>query len=175
MKQVREVAYDAEDCIDIFRYHNGHRHCSHNPIVGWLHKIIHPLKTLRAMHNLSIEVRDLKARALKVSERRLRYRVEAAFGGASDAYTAGRSSPDYNHLDRQLPALNIDECRLVGVTEKTESVIKLLEDGNLARLKVVPIVGFWWPEKDNSCGDCLQEPSNEGNPDSGFPSCVPAL
>jgi hypothetical protein len=30
----------------------------------------------------------------------------------------------------------------VGVTEKTESVIRLLEDGNLAHLKVVPIVGF---------------------------------
>jgi hypothetical protein len=94
------------------------------------------------MHNLAIEIRELKARALKVSERRLRYRVEAAFGGASDAYAAGRSSPDHNYLERQLPALNIDECRLVGVTEKTESVIKLLEDGNSSRLKVVPIVGF---------------------------------
>ncbi|WVZ71654.1 hypothetical protein U9M48_020218 [Paspalum notatum var. saurae] len=142
MKQVREVAYDAEDCIDIFWYHNGHRNCNHNPIEGWLRKIIRPLKTLRAMHNLAIEIRDLKARALKVSERRLRYKVEAAFGGASDAYTAGHSSPDYNDLDRWLPALNIDESWLVGVSEKTKSVIRLLEDGNLTHLKVVPIVGF---------------------------------
>ncbi|KAF8724181.1 hypothetical protein HU200_021200 [Digitaria exilis] len=142
MKQVREVAYDAEDCIDIFWYHNSHRHCSHNPIVDWLYKIIHPLKTLRAMQNLAIEIRDLKDRALKVSERRLRYRVEAAFGGASDACAAGRSTPDYNHLERQLPALNIDEWQLVGINEKTKSVVKLLEDGNLACFKVVPIVGF---------------------------------
>jgi len=96
---------------------------------------------LRAMHNLAIEIRDLKARALKVSERRLRYKVEASFGGASDAYAAGRSSPDYDDLDRWLPALNIDESRLVGVSEKTESFIKLLDDGNLACLRVVPIVG----------------------------------
>ncbi|KAJ1283262.1 hypothetical protein BS78_03G115200 [Paspalum vaginatum] len=142
MKQVREVAYDAEDCIDIFWYHNGHRHRNHNPIEDWLRKIIRPLKTLRAMHNLAIEIRDLKARAMKVSERRLRYKVEAAFGGASDAYTAGHSSPDYNDLDRWLPALNIDESRLVGVSEKTKSVMRLLEDGNLTHLKVVPIVGF---------------------------------
>nr|CAB3472792.1 unnamed protein product [Digitaria exilis] len=142
MKQVREVAYDAEDSIDIFWYHNSHRHCNHNLIVGWLCKIIRPLKTLRAMYNLAIEIRDLKERAMKVSERRLRYRVEAASGGASDAYAAARSSLDYNHLERQLPALNINEWQLVGITEKTKSAIKLLEDGNLARLKVVPIVGF---------------------------------
>jgi hypothetical protein len=142
MKQVREVAYDAEDCIDTFWRHHGHRRCDHSLIAGWLRKITRPLKTLRAMHKLAIEIRDLKSRALKVSERRLRYKVEASFGGASDAYPAGRSSPDYDDLYRWLPALNIDESRLVGVSEKTKSFIELLEDGNLACLRVVPIVGF---------------------------------
>jgi hypothetical protein len=114
MKQVREVAYDVEDYIDTFWHHHGHRRCDRSLIVGWLRKITQPPKTLRAMHKLAIEIRDLKAHALKVSERRLRYKVEASFRGASDAYPADRSSPDYDDLDCWQPALNIDEILACG-------------------------------------------------------------
>lgn len=149
MKQVREVAYDAEDCIDTFWHHHGRQRCNHNLIAGWLRKIIRPLKKLKDMHNMAIEIRDLKARTLKVSERRLRYKVEASsFGGASasasasDAYAAGRSCLDYDDLDRCLPAFNFDESQLMGVSEKTKAVLELLEGGgNLACLRVIPIVG----------------------------------
>ncbi|TVU01325.1 hypothetical protein EJB05_53233, partial [Eragrostis curvula] len=144
MKQVREVAYHAEDCIDTW-HHNGQQHHDTNLIKGFLRKIIRPLKKLRAMHGLALEIRELKTRAMKVSERRVRYTIEA---GASDRYAhpppppPPPPSPEYNDLDRHLPALNIDESRLVGLSEKTKEVMELLEDGNSDSLKVVSIVGF---------------------------------
>ncbi|KAL6627693.1 hypothetical protein ACP70R_031419 [Stipagrostis hirtigluma subsp. patula] len=176
MKQVREVAYDAEDCIDTFWHHNGRPHCDNNLIAGWLRKIIRPLKTLRAMHSLAVEIRDLKARALKVSERRLRYKVEAAAAGsAGDVHATGHSSPDYTDLGRRLPALNIDESRVVGMSEKKDAVIKLLYESNMARLRVVPICWFRWTGQDHSRYDYLQQPNSERDPYSGFCSSVPEL
>ncbi|KAF8724180.1 hypothetical protein HU200_021199 [Digitaria exilis] len=74
MKRVREVAYDAEDYIDKFRlHHKGHQDYDGNLVTVLLHKIIHPLKTLNAMYAVANKIRDLNARARKVSERRLRY------------------------------------------------------------------------------------------------------
>lgn len=140
MKQVREVAYDAEDCIDTFWHHNGHQYWDTNLIAGWLRKIIRPLKTLRAMHSLGMEIRDLKARALKVSERRLRYKVEVSGGDAIDAH-ASHASPDYTDLNCRLPAIEIDRSQLEGMGKKTKELINLLNDGE-ASLKVVAIVGF---------------------------------
>ncbi|TVU19202.1 hypothetical protein EJB05_35339, partial [Eragrostis curvula] len=141
MKQVREVAYDAEDCIDTFWHHKGNQHWDTNLITSWLRKIIRPMKTLRAMHSLGLEIRDLKARALKVSERRLRYKVEVAAGGAIICAHGSHALPDYSDLKRRLPALEIDESQLEGMGERTKELSNLLEDGN-TRLKVVSIVGF---------------------------------
>ncbi|EEE54302.1 hypothetical protein OsJ_01238 [Oryza sativa Japonica Group] len=102
------VAYNAEDCIDGFWHHRGrHYRGDEGLVAGWLRRtVIQPLETLRAMHKLALDVQSLKARALKVSERRLRYKLEPP-ATATAAWTV----PSYDDLDRRLPALNMDESR----------------------------------------------------------------
>jgi hypothetical protein len=102
------VAYNAEDCIDGFWHHRGrHYRGDEGLVAGWLRRtVIQPLETLRAMHKLALDVQSLKARALKVSERRLRYKLEPP-ATATAAWTV----PSYDDLNRRLPALNMDESR----------------------------------------------------------------
>ncbi|CAN6372882.1 unnamed protein product [Urochloa humidicola] len=75
MKQVREVAYDIEDCVD-----NAGRRLSREPrgsgrLVA-LRRAWYLLTTLYARHCIATEIGNLKARAQHVSERRNRYAVE---------------------------------------------------------------------------------------------------
>nr|CAB3476846.1 unnamed protein product [Digitaria exilis] len=91
------------------------------------------------MYSVANKIRDLNARAKKVSERRLRYKVETGGGATFDGHVA-RSSSSCNDWDRRLPALNIDESQLVW-SKETEMCINSLECDDSATRRVVSIIG----------------------------------
>ena len=71
---VREMAYDIEDCIDVFMHHHGRVDKD-----GLLDKISGRVSKLRANYKLANKIQELKARVLEHSQSRDRYRiVEAA-------------------------------------------------------------------------------------------------
>ncbi|PUZ45486.1 hypothetical protein GQ55_8G227600 [Panicum hallii var. hallii] len=91
MKQVSEVSYDIEDCVDDV----DHR-LSGEPrgsgILVYLHKKWYLVTTLYARHCIATEIGNLKTRAQHVSERRMRYGVkelENNDGGPAGAIAPG--------------------------------------------------------------------------------------
>ncbi|KAF8724176.1 hypothetical protein HU200_021195 [Digitaria exilis] len=119
MKQVREIGYDAEDCIDIF-----------------LHHLSKHSGTLKVRLKLVTEIQSIKSRAQKVSERRLRYKLDAM-----DMKDNMPSSSSYVDVDRRLPALHGDESPLVGMAENKQKVIDLLNKDDM-KLRAISVVGI---------------------------------
>ncbi|TVU25215.1 hypothetical protein EJB05_27704, partial [Eragrostis curvula] len=78
MKQVAEVAYTSQNCVDRYVQNlskgTGSRKQSFMSRLRWLPWL---LWKLPARHRIAMEIRELKTRALEVGERRLRYGVEA--------------------------------------------------------------------------------------------------
>ncbi|GJN03325.1 hypothetical protein PR202_ga20755 [Eleusine coracana subsp. coracana] len=114
MSQLRELSYDVEDCIEIFT------HCLGNVDTcdGFIHKIINKVTTLKAHYNIGNQINELKERALEVSDRRKRYKLDPS-----------ASSPRSLVIDPRLPALFEETDRLVGIDTQMDKLVKLLTDG----------------------------------------------
>ncbi|TVU06636.1 hypothetical protein EJB05_49860 [Eragrostis curvula] len=131
-REVQELAYDAEDAVDDFT----HRVDVPAP-VGIPAMVKHFLSTLMARRQIAEQLRDLRARALEVSERRKRYDLTVPFDAPSPT--------------PELPPTSYAEMatNLVGVDGPRDEVIaKLMSDRTLTETeyasgrRVASMVGF---------------------------------
>ncbi|XP_066338723.1 disease resistance protein Pik-2-like isoform X1 [Miscanthus floridulus] len=104
MKQVRDVAYDIEDCIDDFAH-------SLRPDprgTGWVtatKKALYEIRTWRPRRAIAAQVVELKSRAQQVGERRVRYGVRDPEPGKGNGGLAGLTehhAAEHQHVARQL-------------------------------------------------------------------------
>jgi hypothetical protein len=131
-RQVQEMSYDIEDCIDDFMHRAGHN--STVDSAGLVHRVIQQLKALRVRHQIASQIQNLKARVEDASKRRMRYKLdERAF--QSSTTTA---------IDPRLPSLYVEPDGLVGIDQPRDELIGLLmeeEGASVQQLKVISIVG----------------------------------
>ena len=82
MKQVAEVAYASQNCVDLYARCNGMGTAAGDGQGGcgmlfFLRRLPRLLWTVPTRHRIAVQIRELKVRSREVGERRLRYGVEA--------------------------------------------------------------------------------------------------
>ncbi|KAK1642309.1 hypothetical protein QYE76_060114 [Lolium multiflorum] len=124
MKQVREVSYDIEDCIDDVNHRLGHEPRGTGKLV-YLRKAWYLLTTICVRRSIAAAIGNLKVRAQHVSERRGRYGVENLTTVSSDKPVAAGADADDAPTDRLVPP-----PQLIGTKQPVgvESAIKKLEE-----------------------------------------------
>ncbi|CAL4898623.1 unnamed protein product [Urochloa decumbens] len=131
-RQVQEMSYDIEDCIDDFMQRAGHN--SMVDSAGLIHRVIQQLKALMVRHQIASQIQHLKARVEDASKRRMRYKLdERAF--QSSTTTA---------IDPRLPSLYAESDGLVGIDQPRDELVRLLTEGagaSMQQLKVISIMG----------------------------------
>lgn len=126
---VRELAYDMEDCIDAFMHKLAHGHGVAKP--GVIKKMARKMKRIWVRHRVADQIEELTARVKEVSERRSRYKLDENIV-RSGTHVA---------IDPRLPVLLAESKGLVGVDGPRDVITGWLMDGE-PQLKVVSIVGF---------------------------------
>ncbi|TKW01076.1 hypothetical protein SEVIR_8G153800v4 [Setaria viridis] len=84
MKQVRDIAYIAEDCIELYRRDLMPAHGG-GGLLARLRLLPVYLQTIPARHRLAKEISELKERVREVGERRLRYDVKVPEAARKEA------------------------------------------------------------------------------------------
>ncbi|CAN6343352.1 unnamed protein product [Urochloa humidicola] len=131
-RQVQEMSYDIEDCIDDFIHRIGHNGMDDS--TGLVRRMVQQLKALRARHQIGSQIQELKARVEDASKRRMRYKLdERAFQSSTTAA-----------IDPRLPSLYAEPDELVGIDQPRDELLKLLMEGegaSVQQVKVISIVG----------------------------------
>lgn len=136
MKQVRDVSYDIEDCIDDFAH-------GLNPDPrgnDWLTKIrmtLYELRTSCRRRSIAAQVAVLKERAKHVGDRRVRYGVPDPEPGKKRNIFAGYNAAEHQEATRRLIGIN----KPVGVKDMPELEKWITSDDN-KKLGVLSIFGF---------------------------------
>ncbi|XP_047085070.1 disease resistance protein Pik-2-like [Lolium rigidum] len=134
VKQVRDLAYDVEDCLFDFALYSTTAASSWS---RWLPD------SLAARHSIAQRIRDLKHSVEELNKRNLRYHVIAdPRPGAADADVVQIQLPPYHDV-LSATELAFQEWEIIGRSSEKEKLVKeLMSGGDGSALAVVSVWGM---------------------------------
>ncbi|CAD6260976.1 unnamed protein product [Miscanthus lutarioriparius] len=126
-KDIIDMSYDIEDCIDKFMDRVGDA----SDKIGILKKASGFLRTIKDRYHIANQINDIKTRVIEASKRRDRYNLNVCTSSSTTKVA----------FDPRLSALYKDSTTLVGIDTQKEDLVKWVEDEE-KQLKVMSIVGF---------------------------------
>ncbi|CAN6288592.1 unnamed protein product [Urochloa humidicola] len=132
-KQVREMAYDIEDCIDEYMHQPYQQRSS--GIIGFFHVYVQKVKELVGHHGVAQQINELKDRIIEAKHRRKRYKLDNEFDPGTNNMLS---------IDPRLPALYVESSDLVGIDIPRDHLVNMLDDGeqSLKKPDVKKILGI---------------------------------
>nr|XP_010907229.1 LOW QUALITY PROTEIN: probable disease resistance RPP8-like protein 2 [Elaeis guineensis] len=138
IREVRDVAYEAEVIIDKVKY-MAERRRQRRGFVGSISRYSHKPCELIRLHKIGSEIKKIKGKIRGISERRARYGIANLGEGGVE-----RSSDWDDHLQalRQFPDHYFDDTDVIGFKDDKEKLVKLLVDPENKNRSVISIVGM---------------------------------
>uniref|UniRef100_A0ACD5ZIP9 Uncharacterized protein n=1 Tax=Avena sativa TaxID=4498 RepID=A0ACD5ZIP9_AVESA len=140
MKQVRELAYDGEDCVDLYLFRMRVRSSD-----GLVRRFKRLFETLFRRRHLAGEIQEMRDRAVAISDRHARYGVSRDALRRTPSLTP---EPAVRASARTFHRQANESYQVVGMEEQADTLIQRVKagiDGNGdsdKKLKVFSIVGF---------------------------------
>ncbi|CAL5009173.1 unnamed protein product [Urochloa decumbens] len=126
-KDIIEMSYNIEDCIDDFMQHVGEA----DDKMSILRKASQYLRTFKDRRHLANQFQGIKAQVMEASERRKRYMLDQSISIIAPVA-----------IDPRLSAIYKESASLVGIdAQKTELINRTMDKGQQL-LKVMAIVGL---------------------------------
>ncbi|KAJ1290428.1 hypothetical protein BS78_02G242700 [Paspalum vaginatum] len=136
VKQVRDLAYDVEDCLLDFALYASRT--SSSRAASWSPGAV------AERHRIAARIRDLKASVKELNQRNLRYRIAVVDGSpVAAAARAGAEEPVLPDHDANSAELAFQASDIIGRGREREAVTKLISPGPGADGEALRVVSVW--------------------------------
>ncbi|KAJ6354282.1 hypothetical protein OIU76_003182 [Salix suchowensis] len=133
VKQVRDVAYDAEDILEEFMLRFSPSHGS--GFIHFLRNSYRSTRKLSARHRLAAHLQSIKARVKAISERRNAFSLNRI-----DMPSTSSAAVEKWH-DPRIASLYLDEADVVGIENPKRQLVSWLVEGE-EKLSSISVVGM---------------------------------